>query len=138
MASMFQSLLERFRRWRSPPLGSRGEALAAKFLKKLGHRIVARSAKELGGEIDLVTRDGKTWVFVEVKTRTNAEHGEPWQAVGANKARRMTQGARQFLHRRKIRDAAMRFDVVSIVWPEGGAGEPEVVHYSNAFHASEI
>src|SRR5215207_7587382 len=135
---MFRSLLTRFRDWWSPPLGRRGERLAARFLRKHGHRIIVHSAKELGGEIDLVTRLGPTWVFVEVKTRTSADHGDPWQAVGANKERRIAQGALQFLNRRKIRDVPMRFDVVSIVWPKQGSGTPEVVHYPNAFQPGGI
>ena len=137
-APVFQDWFKRFNDWRSPSLGKRGERLAAKWLKKRGYRVVAQSAKELGGEIDLVARHGATWVFVEVKTRTTADFGQPWEAVGAVKERRIAQAARLFLHRRKIHDAPTRFDVVSIVWPQNGTGDPEVVHYPDAFQPSGI
>jgi putative endonuclease len=135
---MFGSLLKRLREWRTLPLGKRGERLAAKWLTKRGYKIVAKSVKELGGEIDLVARQGPTWVFVEVKTRTTADLGEPWEAVGAVKEKRIAQAARLFLHRRKIREVPTRFDVISIVWPKEGASEPEVVHYPDAFQPSGI
>jgi putative endonuclease len=135
---MFASLFKRLREWRSLPLGKRGERLAATWLKKRRYKIVARSAKELGGEIDLVARLAATWVFVEVKTRTSADLGEPWEAVGAVKEKRIAQAARLFLHRRKIRDVPIRFDVISIVWPKDVASEPEVVHYPDAFQPGGI
>ena len=138
MKSTVDSLIERLKNWWAPPLGRRGERLAANWLKKRGYRIVAHSAKELGGEIDLVARQGPSWVFVEVKTRSSAERGEPWEAVGAVKERRIAQAAGLFLHRRRIRDVPIRFDVVSIVWPTEKSGMPEVVHYPDAFQPNGI
>ena len=60
-----------------PPktLGRRGEDAAARFLKRLGYKILARSRRLAPGEFDLVALDGRTIVFVEVKTRTSADVG---------------------------------------------------------------
>jgi len=58
-------------------LGQRGEAAAARFLKGLGYRIVARGDRSSTGEIDLVAVDGRTIVFVEVKTRASQQSGHP-------------------------------------------------------------
>ena len=49
-------------------LGERGEELAARYLRGLGDKIVARSDRAVLGEVDLVAVDGRTVVFVEVKT----------------------------------------------------------------------
>ena len=54
-------------------LGQRGEAEAEQFLKGLGYRIVGRRERVLRGDIDLVALDGRTVVFVEVRSRTRAE-----------------------------------------------------------------
>jgi putative endonuclease len=134
---MFGRLVERWRAWRRPPLGRRGEKLAAKWLRRNGYRIIVHSARESVGEIDLVARQGPTWVFVEVKTRTSADHGEPWRAVGPVKQRQIGRAARAFLHRRKLFDVPFRFDVVSVVWPSQGGAEPTVEHYPDAFRPPE-
>ena len=58
--------------WRMPqPLGKRGEVAAARFLKRLGFLIVARSERDMLGEMDLIAVDQRTVVFVEVKTRSS-------------------------------------------------------------------
>ena len=54
-------------------LGQRGEAEAEKFLRALGYRIVGRRERVLRGDIDLVALDGRTVVFVEVRSRTDTE-----------------------------------------------------------------
>ena len=69
---MFSTLASAVRSWLAPKsLGRRGEDAAAKFLWKLGYVIVARGHRDRIGEIDLIAVDGRTVVFVEVKTRTS-------------------------------------------------------------------
>ena len=60
-------------------LGRRGEEEAAKYLRGLGYRIVARRERVLRGDIDIIALDGRTVVFVEVRTdrkstRLNSSH----------------------------------------------------------------
>jgi putative endonuclease len=50
-------------------LGSRGEAVAAAHLSRLGFSILARNERTRYGEIDLIAFDGRALVFVEVKSR---------------------------------------------------------------------
>ncbi len=50
-------------------LGRRGEQLAVEHLHRLGFSPLGRNERTRYGEIDLVAFDGKTLVFVEVKTR---------------------------------------------------------------------
>ena len=40
-------------------LGQRGEAAAARFLRRRGHKIVARGSRLRPGELDMVTLDGE-------------------------------------------------------------------------------
>ena len=63
------TLSQRFAGFIAPrPLGRRGEDAAARYLKKLGYIIVARGHRDNIGEIDLVAVDGRTVIFIEVKT----------------------------------------------------------------------
>ena len=55
------------------------------ILRRLGYKIVARRERGRLGELDLVAVDGRTIVFVEVKTRTSHDAGHPAEAVGPEK-----------------------------------------------------
>lgn len=132
-------LADKFReRWRRlfPPatLGQRGEALAARWLRRRGYKIVARGNRGALGEIDLVAVDGRTVVFVEVKTRRSQDAGHPADAVDADKQRRLTRLAIGYLRRHGLLEYPARFDVVAVTWPEG-SGKPMVEHFPRAFDA---
>lgn len=129
-------LLDWWRRWRSrsASLGRRGEEAAARHLAALGYRILERGLRQRAGELDLVALDGRTVVFVEVKTRQAADHGSPADAVDVRKQTRLTRAALAYLKRRRLLEHPARFDVVSIVWPADDA-EPSIRHLRNAFEA---
>ena len=63
------------------PLGERGENLAARELRDKGYKIIARNFKCVMGEIDIIARDGKTLVFVEVKTRASDDSVTPEEQI---------------------------------------------------------
>lgn len=134
-------LAARLRGWlrrlaRPKPLGRRGEAAAARFLRRRGLRIVAWGDRSRLGELDLVAVQGRTVVFVEVKTRTSSEAVHPAEAVDLAKQRRLTRAARMFLHRRRLEGCACRFDVVAVTW-EPGRRRPKIEHFPAAFEAVE-
>lgn len=115
------------------PLGRRGEALAARYLKRRGCKILARGDRLYPGELDLVALDHGTVVFVEVKTRRSADAGHPAEAVGPAKQRRLTRLAVTFLKRHGLLEHPARFDIVAVTWPEGE--RPTIEHFENAFEA---
>jgi putative endonuclease len=119
-----------------PPLtlGQRGERAAARFLKRRGFTIVASGERDRLGELDLVAVEGRTVVFVEVKTRTSHGAGHPADAVDLKKQRRLTRIALTYLKRHDLLEYPARFDVVAITWPDG-AKQPEIEHYRDAFQA---
>ncbi len=49
-------------------VGRIGEELAAQHLQRRGARLLARNVRTRAGEIDIVAFDGRTLMFVEVKT----------------------------------------------------------------------
>ncbi len=133
------------RRWRSGDLGRQGEAAAARYLRKLGYKIVAQGQRSRIGELDLVAvdpgtavggsaGDRRTVVFVEVKTRKSHAAGHPAEAVDVEKQRRLTQAALGFLKHHGLLEHRTRFDVVAITWPEGRR-QPQVEHIRGAFEA---
>lgn len=115
-------------------LGDRGERVAARFLRRAGLKIIGRRYRTRFGEIDLIALDGHTIVFVEVKTRSSAQAGHPFEAVDERKQRKISQSALLWLTQNRRLNQSVRFDVVSIVWPEG-AGQPDIQHFRHAFEA---
>ena len=97
--------------------GRLGEDLAHSYLRSRGCKIVARNyrARSGAGEVDLVAWDRDMLVFVEVKTRKNADFGPPEAAVDAEKRERVQIGARAYTRRANIAYELARFDIVSIV-----------------------
>jgi putative endonuclease len=122
-------------RWTRPrTLGEKGEALAAKQLRSLGYKILARSDRAILGELDLVAVDGRTIVFVEVKTRASHDAGHPADAVDQVKQGRLTRLALTYMRRHELLECACRFDVVAIRWGDGREA-PTVENFKNAFEA---
>ena len=80
------------------------------------------------GEIDLIARDGRYLVFVEVKYRKNSACGTPLEAVTEGKQRRICRTALYYCSKKGYEDSVpCRFDVVAI------EGEHGVRHIKNAF-----
>jgi putative endonuclease len=129
----------RYRLWRRQRarLGRRGELAAAKYLRKLGFRILLIGHRQKFSEIDLVAIDERDprrpIVFVEVKTRRSSTHGEPETAVDADKERRLTRAALVFLKSHNLLEHPARFDVVSIVWPVEAKAPTAITHFQSAF-----
>jgi putative endonuclease len=119
-----------WRRW----FGTRAERAAARFLRRLGYHIVARNYTCPHGELDLVAADGRTVVFVEVRSTAADDTSRPAASVDALKQRRLTDLALHFLKEHRLLNHAARFDVLALSWPAGRRA-PAIVHYRNAFEA---
>ena len=112
-------------------LGERGEAIAAAYLKGQRFIIIERNFRCKGGEVDIIAREGKTLVFVEVKTRRTLTFGPPQMALTPFKQRQISKAALTWLAKKKQFDASARFDVIAIVVPDHQV--PEIEHIRNAF-----
>jgi putative endonuclease len=109
--------------------GALGERLAIEFLIQKGYSIEHINWKGEGCEIDIIARQNKTWIFVEVKTRSSTGFGWPEHAVNASKKQHIARAANHFIYENKIEDE-IRFDIVSIVKK---AGEHDIYHIEDAF-----
>ena len=128
---------EKWARPRKHDLGSRGERVAEKFLRKSGYKILMRNyVPRRGGEVDVVcrVRGKRELVFVEVKTRSSEEFGAPHEAVNWRKRQRLIRSANEWLELLNQPDVTARFDIIEVL----SAGKRwEVRHLVNAFFAAE-
>ena len=111
-------------------LGKQGESAAAEYLSSSGIKILDRNFRCPLGEIDLIARDGKTIVFVEVRARQADGICSPEESITMNKRRRLTRAALWYLKQRGLLGSNARFDVVAIRWD---GEKPEINWIVNAF-----
>ena len=79
--------------------GARAERRVRLHYRLRGYRVLAANARAGGNELDIVLRRGSRLVFCEVKMRSGSGFGDPWEAVGAEKQRRLRRAAESFLAR---------------------------------------
>ena len=92
-----------------------GEEEACRFLRKNRCKILDRNYRTRAGELDIIARQNKNILFVEVKTRTSSAYAQPWEAVGYRKRKNIKAAARAYVQEKAIRGFEFRFDVISIV-----------------------
>jgi len=100
-------------------LGAHGEDLAVRWYLDRGFELLDRNWRCRQGEIDIVVAKDDVLVFSEVKTRTSDTFGEPFEAVGPAKQRRLRRLAGAWLRSlptgvKSRRSFIVRFDVVSV------------------------
>jgi len=116
-------------------LGAWGEDRAAEYLCQQGMKIIERNFRTPVGEIDIIARNRKFLVFVEVKTRRSTAFGTPQEAVGARKQRQIIRTAHWYLQNNKNLRFQPRFDVIAILCQSDAA--VEVTHIQDAFSLSD-
>ena len=104
---------------RRQALGIRGEDLACEELKRLGYEVLDRRFRTRFGELDIVARDKRVIVFVEVRARSSCRFGSPFESVTSQKQRRICAMAETYLFVKRLVGAACRFDVVSVIEEQG-------------------
>jgi len=111
--------------------GELGERAAKKHLKQNGLKFLVANFRSRRGEIDLVCRDQDCLVFVEVKTRSSEEWLRPAAAVNAERRRRLSRAALDYLRLLKNPPVKIRFDIVEVLLHDGAVRE--VRHLPNTF-----
>jgi len=94
--------------------GKAGEETAVRFLKKKGYKILEQNYTCPVGEIDVIARDRKTTVFVEVKTRRTLSYGSARLAITPRKQRKISMVALYYLKSNQQMRQRARFDVVTV------------------------
>ncbi len=113
--------------------GAWGEALAADYLRQKHYEIVAAGYRCRFGEIDLIVRNRKFLVFVEVKTRKSAQFARAFEYVDRRKQDKIRVTASMYLSQNPTK-LQPRFDVIEIYAPDGiETARPAIHHMEGAF-----
>lgn len=109
--------------------GDLGEDNVCAHLAQQGIEVLDRNVRLAHGELDIVAREGETYVFIEVKARTSARFGTPAEAVDSRKRRRILSAATCYAAMHGWMDCRIRFDII-----EQTPGK--IRHIKGAFDAS--
>lgn len=101
-------------------VGSKSEKRAELYLRLHFYKILVRNYYAPTGEIDIIAKKGKTYVFVEVKYRRDGAKGLPREAVTAAKQIKIRRTAQYYLAENCINEynTDIRFDVIEILGKE--------------------
>src|SRR5215470_14897235 len=138
MQSKNSGLTARIKSWWSAhrkPLhlqhGQLGERAAKKHLQRHGLKFLTANFRSPRGEVDLIFRGDSCLIFVEVKTRSSEDWGRPADAVNAERRRRLSRAALDYLQLLKNPAVKIRFDIVEVLLAEGEVRE--IRHLPNTF-----
>ncbi|MDZ4756813.1 MAG: YraN family protein [Bacteroidota bacterium] len=111
--------------------GNWGELQALAYIKekKPSWEILYTNWKYKKSEVDIICKDGKQLVFVEVKTRTGNKFGHPEEAVGYKKKEKLAEAASAFIEEIN-HQGEIRFDIISITILQN---KTEIYHIEDAF-----
>lgn len=110
----------------NPDLGQQGEEVAVSYLKAHGYKILERNFRCRSGEVDIIAEEKGDLVFVEVKSRSSKQYGNPAEAVTARKQVQISKAALHYLGDRH-RGRAARFDVVAVQFSGGRVAAVEII-----------
>ena len=96
-------------------LGPRAEQRVRLYYRLRGYRVLAKNARAGLNELDIVLRRGRRLVFCEVKARSGDGYGDPREAVGPEKVRRLRRAAEIWLARNPdLLELEVAFEVVGV------------------------
>ncbi len=96
--------------------GEKFEQKAREFLERNGLKFVAANQQFKCGELDLIMRQGDTFVFVEVRQRKSNRFGSAVESIDYRKQQKWLDAANMWLftkHKQSLDTANCRFDVVA-------------------------
>lgn len=111
--------------------GTEGELTAREYLVSKGAKILEMNYRRPTGEIDIIARHKKTFLFIEVKRRSSLRYGRPSEAVNSAKQAHIARTAMVYLQENHLEDAPVRFDVIEIL-------PGDIRHIENAFDVTGL
>jgi putative endonuclease len=95
-------------------IGKTGEKAAKEYLEKQGYQIVETNYRCPLGELDIIARDVRTTVLIEVRTKTGSSFGSPEESITADKAKRLKRLAAKYLQTHGLSETPSRIDLVAV------------------------
>jgi len=93
--------------------GRQTELACCRYLQRNGLKLIEQNYRTRNGEIDLVMRDRKTLVFVEVRYRKTSDYGSAVESVNHTKQSRILRTAEHYCQQNNI-DSPVRIDIVGM------------------------
>lgn len=112
-------------------LGAWGETLACDYLSKKGYELLEKNYHTRYGEIDLIMKNGKQLVAVEVKTRKSTIFGIAEDSITRKKYQAIQ--STMFVYLESHPDVGTDWQLDILVIETDGAGKPEIIHYENIY-----
>jgi len=109
-------------------LGKWGEQEASNYLLKKGYQILGRNIRTPHGEIDILASLDQILIFVEVKTRSSTNFGNPEIAIDAQKLSHMENSA-SFYVQNSDYAGTWQCDAIAIL--KSDTQPLEIVHFEN-------
>lgn len=97
------------------PTAVLGEDYACKYIAQKGYKIIERNFRKGYGEIDIVALDCDTLVFIEVKTRSSAFFGSPFESVAGLKLKTLIKTAQYYKYIHPELPDSIRMDAIGII-----------------------
>lgn len=111
--------------------GAIGEEIARQYLRHEGFTILTANFHACSGEIDIIAKEDKMIVFIEVKSTTkDTAFGDPLQWIPVWKQQRIIRASLAYLKTKGMIESPMRFDVITI------DQNKKVFHVRDAFRVS--
>lgn len=120
--------------------GRLGEDAAAAYMENLGYTVTGRNVRVGHSEFDIICRDEKYLVFVEVKTRNmrpdrRSRYGPPKRAVDRAKQDHLIRGMLQYLRENDLRKKVhARIDVIEIY----ASASPMFIIHDIKYHRNAV
>lgn len=102
-------------------IGQTAEQVAADYLVENKIKIIDRNYRTRFGEIDIISKYKKEYVFVEVKAKNSSRFGKPYEMVTEKKKKKLIATSKSYLTENglDIEKVDWRIDVVSIDYETG-------------------
>lgn len=112
---------------RNKSTGGEGEKVAKRYLESKGYRILDTNLKLFLGEIDILAKDRRSLVIVEVKTVRGSGFGLAQDLVRYKKQNKLRNLGRAL--EQKYPNRTIRIDVIGVDLSDS---EPKIEHIENA------
>ena len=111
--------------------GASGEALAIKYLRRKGLKILDKNFRTKFGEIDIICSDGGQIVFVEVKSSSSRDFEDPLNWISQRKQRKIIKVSMSYIKMKGLIDKSVRYDAIGI------RHDGKIEHIKDAFRPTE-
>lgn len=109
--------IRKLKKKRAQEIGDTGEELAALYLTQNGYQILDRNwGLHRGCELDIVALKNNTIHFIEVKTRTSDQYGEPQAAINWKKMQHINKAVQHYRYRRGFINITYQIDSIAILY----------------------